>query len=110
MIRFDAVVAQFPDLGRSLIIDWIARGWVRVDGSDPDDWHFAEVDIARVRLIRELRIDLAVDEQALPVVLSLVDQVHGLRRSLERAIRALDGQPDSIRQLVLAALDRAPLD
>ncbi len=110
MIRSDAVLAQFPDIGRTLIIDWIARGWVRVDGADPDGWRFAEIDIARVQLIRELRIDLEVDEQALPVVLSLVDQVHGLRRSLERAIRALDGQPDSVRELVLAALNRAPLD
>jgi chaperone modulatory protein CbpM len=33
-----------------------------------------------VRLIRELRDELAVNEEALPVVLSLLDQLYALRR------------------------------
>ena len=110
MTRFDAVVAQFPDLGRGVIVDWIARGWVLVDGADPETWRFAEIDIARVRLIRELRVGLEVDEQALPVVLSLLDQVHGLRRSLARVIQVLDGQPPALREKLLAALEPSRSD
>ena len=43
---------------------------------------FHEIDVERVRLILELRDRLAVDETALPVVLSLLDQVYALRRRL----------------------------
>ncbi len=108
MIRFNAIVAQFPDLPAPIIVDWIARGWVRAEGAGPDEWVFAEIDIARIRLIRELRIDLEVDEEALPLVLSLLDQVYGLRGTLKNVMQAIDLQPESVRTSLLAALGKSP--
>ena len=79
MMRFEMVVAQFPDLAASELADWIARGWVVPGGSTRAEWKFAEIDVARVRLIRDLRLRMELQEDALALVLSLLDQVYGLR-------------------------------
>jgi chaperone modulatory protein CbpM len=50
---------------------------------------FEEVDVARARLIVELRRDFALDEEALPLVLSLLDQVYALRRQVRALCDAL---------------------
>jgi chaperone modulatory protein CbpM len=68
---------------------WIEQRWVLPDKQD-DSFVFDDVDIARARLIRELRVDLMVNEEAIPVVLSLLDQVHALRRALTRVNSAID--------------------
>jgi len=102
-----AVAGLFSDLSAPVIQDWVARGWVHVAGASPEEWMFAEIDVARVRLIRELRIDLEVDDNSLPVVLSLLDQVYDLRRALKAVARALDGQPADIRAAVLAAISQS---
>ena len=63
---------------------WIAAGWLR-PGGDPASREFSDIDLARARLIAELRGDLGLNDEAIPVVLDLIDQVHGLRR-LARAL------------------------
>jgi len=99
-----AVAGLFSDVTAPVIQDWVARGWVHVVGASPEEWVFAEIDVARIRLIRELRVDLEVDESALPLVLSLLDQVYDLRRTLKAVARAVDGQPADVRAAVLAAI------
>jgi hypothetical protein len=46
---------------------------VRPDGN-AGHYEFREIDVARVRLIQELRNELQINEAALPIVLSLLDQ------------------------------------
>jgi chaperone modulatory protein CbpM len=106
MTGFAAVVALFPDLNAPVIADWVARGWVHVEGTRREDWAFAEIDIARIGLIRTLRIEMDVDEAALPLVLSLLDQVYGLRRTLRTVARVLEDQPEGVRTAVMAAIER----
>ncbi len=104
MIRFAAVVAQFPELAPPELTDWIARGWVQPEGATDAEWAFSDIDVARVRLIFELRIRMEVDENALPLVLSLLDQIYGLRGTVQAMVRALDDQPPAVRTAVLAAI------
>ena len=58
---------------------WLDAGWLRpresVSGRE-----FSDIDLARARLIADLRNDLGVNDEAVAVVLDLVDQIHGLRR------------------------------
>lgn len=89
MIDIEVVVSQTSGLRRRDLERWITNSWVRPDGS-PDGWVFHEIDVARVRLIQTLRDELDVDEEALPVVLSLLDQIYDLRRRL-RALAARAG-------------------
>ncbi len=79
MIDIDILVTQVPGLQRRDLERWIAYEWVRPDGA-AGRYEFRAVDVARVRLIRELRDEMQVNEEALPVVLSLLDQLYDLRR------------------------------
>jgi chaperone modulatory protein CbpM len=75
---------------------WVELTWLRPDGT-PGSWVFHEVDIARVRLIAELRA-LQMDEEAMPVVLSLLDQLYATRRRLRLLQQAVDEvAPDAVR-------------
>ena len=51
----------------------------------------------------ELCDDLEVGDEALPVVLSFLDQVYGLRRDLRCLARAIDRQPATARAEIAAA-------
>jgi chaperone modulatory protein CbpM len=104
MKSFAVVAGLFTNITAPVIQDWVARGWVHAEGASPEEWVFAEIDIARIRLIRELRVDLDVDEGAVPLVLSLLDQVYDLRRTLKAMARALESQPAEVRAAVLAAI------
>lgn len=104
MIGIEAVTSRFPGLDQNLIVDWVARGWVRVEGASQTEWMFTEVDIARLHLLRDLHVDLALDEATLPLVLSLLDQVYALRRTLRCVVDAVNEAPDVVRQRILVAL------
>lgn len=81
MMNFDVLITQIDGLEREDLLRWIANQWVK-----PDDlagqYIFQEIDVARVHLIYELREDMDINEAALPVVLSLLDQLYDLRRHL----------------------------
>jgi chaperone modulatory protein CbpM len=103
MMRFTAVVALFPDLRESELLSWVERGWVRPEGTEPD-LVFQDIDVARVRLIRDFRHTMAVSEETMPLVLSLLDQVYTLRGQMRAIARAVEGQPEPVRAAILAAL------
>ena len=102
-MRFTAVVALFPDLAETELHTWVQRGWVRPEGHEPD-WVFQEIDVARVRLIHDFRHAMAVSEETMPLVLSLLDQVYTLRGQMRAVARAVEGQPEAVRMAILAAL------
>lgn len=81
MISQQGLLAQLPRLPQQDLERWIAFQWVRADGV-PGRHVFQEIDVARVRLILELRDELEVNEAALPVVLLLLDQLYDLRRQM----------------------------
>lgn len=107
MMRIDALIAEFPDLDAAEIEGWIERHWVTPDFDDSEDWIFADIDVARVRLIRDLRRDLGVDEGTVPLMLSLLDQVYDLRCALMAINRAIAIQPPEIREPVRDAIHAA---
>jgi chaperone modulatory protein CbpM len=84
---------------------WIENRWVLPEPAEGDAV-FDEVDVARAQLIRDLR-EILADEEAVPVVLSLVDEVYALRRRLSALCTALDRSPEDVRRAVAALLDEA---
>jgi chaperone modulatory protein CbpM len=103
MISFDAVIRLIGDVQAEELRRWIDERWVRPEG-EAQTYVFHDVDVARIRLIRELRYELAIDEEAMPVVLRLLDQVYALRRRLRAAREAIEAQPEEVRQAVRARL------
>ena len=58
---------------------------------------FGEADVARVRLLAELATDFDLDEEAAAVVVSLVDQVHGLRGRCAASRPRWPTEPEEVR-------------
>lgn len=103
------VVAAIGEISARRLRLLVRRGWVRPRrrAGTPE---FSEADVARVRLVCHLTEKLEVQEEDVPVILSLVDQVHGLRRALRNLGRAVESQPDEVRARIASAfrdLDRA---
>jgi chaperone modulatory protein CbpM len=68
-------------LERQSLEAWVEAGWLVPPQRDPEPM-FSDVDLARVQLIRDLRDDFGVNDEGVSVILHLVDQMHGLRRSM----------------------------
>jgi chaperone modulatory protein CbpM len=67
---------------------WIDAEWL-LPVSSRQKLLFSEADLARARLIRDLKVDFAVNDEGIAIVLHLLDQFHGLRRLL-RDMQAIE--------------------
>jgi chaperone modulatory protein CbpM len=103
MIGVDAVIRLMNGLEEQELRRWIEERWVRPEAAG-GDYLFREVDVARVQLIVELRHELAIDEEAMPVVLRLLDQIYALRRRLKATLAAIETQPEEVRAALRAQL------
>lgn len=83
---------------------WVSEGWIR-PRAGAGGREFDEIDVARIRLVCELRETLGLEEETVPLVLSLIDQLHGLRGELKTLADAIDEQPEDIRNRLLAAYE-----
>jgi chaperone modulatory protein CbpM len=90
-------------LERGQLVAWIEEGWV-APTRDKDGFLFDEVDAARVNFICEMVRDMMIGEEAIPVVLSLVDQVNALRATLKQVLLAAEEMPDPARARLVAIL------
>ena len=95
----DQVVAEIRTLTVERLRGWVAEGWI-VPATGETAITFTEIDVARVRLVCELTDGMAVGEEAVPVILSLIDQVHGLRAELKRLAQAVAKQPEPVRAAI----------
>jgi chaperone modulatory protein CbpM len=67
---------------------WIEAEWLApVTGQKT--FLFSEADLARARLIQDLKLDFGVNDEGIAIVLHLLDQLHGLR-CLLRDIHAME--------------------
>ena len=96
MITVLNLLAEIRMLRQSDLESWIAEQWV-TPLQEPEGPMFRDADVARVRLIAEIKYDFEVSDTALPVFLSLLDQSHDLRRRLDLLAAAIDAQPDDVR-------------
>jgi chaperone modulatory protein CbpM len=80
-------------IGRDTVDAWIASGWLAPPPAEPEA-AFSDVDMARARLIRELRDDLGVNDEGIGLILHLLDQVHGLRWSVAQLLAELQRRGD----------------
>jgi chaperone modulatory protein CbpM len=81
---------------------WVEAGWL-LPRSSEDAERFSDMDLARAQLIRDLA-GLGVNDEGIPVVLDLVDQLHGVRRTLRDLLIAIHAQPEAARRELLSAV------
>jgi chaperone modulatory protein CbpM len=75
----------------SKVLDaWVEARWL-MPHHDFTGKRFSDVDLARAHLIQDLQ-DLGVNDEGIPIVLDLIDQVHGLRYLLRELLATVKAQ------------------
>jgi chaperone modulatory protein CbpM len=106
VIDFVELAQRFGELDDAELARWIDNRWILPEPNG-GGWRFHEVDVARVELILDIRREFAVDDEALSLILGLLDQVYSLRRQMRRLCAAVEGQPAEIRDAIRRALPPA---
>jgi chaperone modulatory protein CbpM len=96
MLSENDVVARVEGATIERLHAWVGFGWVKPVLRDNSPG-FTDADIARITLICDLHDRMGLDEESVPVVLNLVDQIHGLRRELKCLTTAIEEQPNEVR-------------
>jgi chaperone modulatory protein CbpM len=105
MRTLSEVVRLVGRVERVELSHWVELGWVTPEARDRDEPAFSDLDVARVCLICDLRHDLAVEEETVPLVLSLLDQIYTLRRQMNALTAAIREQPEDVRTAILDLLE-----
>jgi chaperone modulatory protein CbpM len=99
MIRETQLIARYTVLERQVLVTWIEEG-VITPHSDAEGYLFDQIDESRVALACDLHYRMGLDHASLPVILSLVDQLHDARRHLRALTRAVCEQSDEVQQAI----------
>jgi len=79
--KFEEAVQNcgFPD---RVLVQFIERHWI--EPQDREKKSMDEEDLARARLIFELQNDLGVNDEAVPIILHLIDELNHLHLQMRR--------------------------
>ena len=92
------LVARVQHLTITRLRVWVSQGWIKpVDDAAQG---YSEADLARAALICNLEDELGFAEEDVPVLLSLIDQIHGLRAELKGLLDVLEDLPPETRATV----------
>lgn len=105
MKNIEEVILLAPELTRADLERWIRDALIEAE-SEATQPMFTEIQYARVRLICTLRYDMDVEEETLPVVLGLLDQLHETRQRLHTLSQAVLAQDEEVKAAVLQALSQ----
>ena len=103
MIRETELIAQFTYLERQVLLTWIEEG-VIAPHRDEEGYLFDRVDELRVALACDLHYRMGLEHASLPVILSLLDQLHDARHHLRTLTRAMVEQPEEVQQEITSRM------
>ena len=104
MVSEQDVVARVQTLTVTRLRVWVRQGFIKPVDEAPQS--FSEADIARAALIANLEDELGFAEEDVPVLLSLIDQIHGLRSELRGLLEALEDLPPEVRTTVRMRIEK----
>lgn len=103
----DDVLVAIPGLTRTRLLAFVESELIiplrRENAGDPVHV-FRRVDCARLNLLCDLTDGLELDETALGVVITLIDQLHATRKDLLAIARAVDSEPPDVRARIGSAI------
>lgn len=67
---------------------WLEQRWL-IPEETSVGIQFSDIDVARARLIHDLKNDMGANDEGIDVILHLMDQLHGLRHALAQLQRDL---------------------
>lgn len=68
---------------------------------------YHSIDVARLELACELHEQYEMEVDALSMMISLIDQMHGLRAELREVLNAVEAQPEPVRQNLIEVIGTA---
>jgi chaperone modulatory protein CbpM len=77
---------------------WIEEEWLIPTGT-ATGLAFSEIDVARAKLVRDLKHDLGVNDEGVGVVLHLLDQIHGLRKVMADLLQSAHNQSAAVEDV-----------
>jgi chaperone modulatory protein CbpM len=107
MMRVEEILEQISALQESDLTTWISEKLISPQ-EEAGAMLFSDMEFARVRLICTLRYELEIDLEALPIILSLIDQLYDTRRRLLSMTAAVAAQDSPVKSAILAAIDQNP--
>ncbi len=99
----DYVITTVTRLTRSQLVRFVEFDLVKPQRED-SGFVYRQIDIARLELLCDLSQDLDLDETALGIVISLIDQLHAARQDIAIMARAIDTLPADLRNRIGAAM------
>jgi chaperone modulatory protein CbpM len=97
------IVAKVQHLSVTRLRVWVQQGLIKP--ADRAAQAFSEADAARATLICNLEDELGFAEEDVPVLLNLIDQIHGLRSELMVVLAALEDLPADVRDTVRLSIE-----
>lgn len=104
MTGAEELIAMIEALERRDLDAWIEQELVAPAREEAGTLVFSETECARVRLICTLHYELEIEAAALPVVMSLVDQLYDTRQKLLSLTAAVRAQDETVQAAILAAM------
>ncbi len=68
---------------------------------------YHSIDVARLELACELHEQYDMEADALSMMISLIDQMHGLRAELREVLNAVEAQPEPVRKNLIEVIGTA---
>ncbi len=106
LLREEEVVARVRTLTQERLVEYCAARVV-IPAEGAQGRVYQRLDVARLELACDLNEQYEMEAEAISMVLSLVDQLHGVRAELRELVRALEGQPEAVRSEVAEAIRQA---
>jgi chaperone modulatory protein CbpM len=80
-------IIQLYQIDEIFIYECIKREWIVP--SDAEKTLLDQEDIARMLLIRDLKEEFGVNDESIPIILHLIDQIHWLKSRLEQYMKSI---------------------
>ncbi len=92
-------IAAVPGLSRPRLAVFLAADLI-LPLSTPSGPVYRPIDLARLELLCDLADHFDLDGDALGVVIGLIDQLHDARHTLQAMARAMEAEPQDLRQRI----------
>ncbi|MGD9918842.1 MAG: chaperone modulator CbpM [Paenirhodobacter sp.] len=103
MLTETEILARIEGLSAERLTVCVTRSWVRPRLGEAGPV-YDDTDLARLRLIVEMTEDMAVNDEAVPLILHLLDEVTSLRRRIRALDAAMTAEGPELCEAVIARL------
>lgn len=107
MLTEEDVVARVSRLTVTRLRVFVSQGLIKPHApEEATPQGYSEADLARAALICNLEDEMGFHEEDVPVLLSLIDQIHGLRAELRGFVEAVEELPPDMRTTVRLRIEQ----